>query len=162
MEFCAKSDKGQIRKINQDSFGYYTADAGTSFFIVPDGREAIMLEKWQAPWRSALSSMERKQPEIKKIPAQIAQFIEDTFRKANDIILYKAASEAGFLGMGTTAVAAVVAGGKLIIGNLGDSPGISDFRSFYPSDYGRPFLCRIAAAGRQYRSGRGKNPSAAQ
>lgn len=72
----------------------------------------------------------------RKDSAQIAQFIEDTFRKANDIILYKAASEPGFLGMGTTAVAAVVAEGKLIIGNLGDS------RAYLISDH---FIRQITA-----------------
>ena len=52
------------------------------------------------------------------------------------MILYKAASEPGFLGMGTTAVAAVVAEGKLIIGNLGDS------RAYLISDH---FIRQITA-----------------
>ena len=136
MEFCAKSDKGQVRKINQDSFGYYTADAETSFFIVADGMGGHNAGEVASAVAVRTFIDGAKANGNRKDSAQIAQFIEDTFRKANDIILYKAASEPGFLGMGTTAVAAVVAEGKLIIGNLGDS------RAYLISDH---FIRQITA-----------------
>ena len=37
MKFSAKSDRGRVRKINQDSFGYHVGDDGTCFLIVADG-----------------------------------------------------------------------------------------------------------------------------
>ena len=37
MKFFAQSDKGQERKVNQDSYGYYLAESGLGFFIfTPD------------------------------------------------------------------------------------------------------------------------------
>ncbi len=121
MEFCAKSDKGRIRKINQDSFGYYTAAAETSFFIVADGMGGHNAGEVASAAAVNTFLEGAKENGRRQDLKGIAEFIKSTFEKANDIILYKAASEPGFMGMGTTAVAAVVTDRKLIIGNLGDS-----------------------------------------
>ena len=86
MEFCAKSDKGQVRKINQDSFGYYTADAETSFFIVADGMGGHNAGEVASAVAVRTFIDGAKANGNRKDSAQIAQFIEDTFRKANDII----------------------------------------------------------------------------
>lgn len=121
MEFCAKSDTGQIRKMNQDSFGYYTAGADADFFIVADGMgghnagevaSAVAVNTFLEG-----AAQNGRQKNINKI----TEFIKSTFKKANDIILYKAAGDLSFAGMGTTAVVAIVTKEKLIIGNLGDS-----------------------------------------
>ena len=121
MKFYALSDKGQERKINQDSCGYYTADTGLSFFIVADGMgghnagevaSEIAVETFVNQAKSITG--------IEKIE-QAADFIKGVCRRANDIILYKAAADPSRTGMGTTAVTAVVSDNKIVIGNLGDS-----------------------------------------
>ena len=121
MEFCAKSDKGRARKINQDSFGYYTADTGTSFFIIADGMGGHNAGEVASAVAVNTFIEGAEDNGCWKHHEKVIAFIKSTFQKANDIILYKAASEPGFLGMGTTAVSAVIMERKLIIGNLGDS-----------------------------------------
>lgn len=121
MEFSAKSDKGQVRKINQDSFGYYTAEVGASFFIVADGMGGHNAGEVASAVAVHTFIDGAKADDCRKNLKKIPEFINSTFQKANDIILYKAAAEPGFIGMGTTAVAAVVTDRKLMIGNLGDS-----------------------------------------
>lgn len=121
MKFCAKSDKGQVRKINQDSYGFYTADAGASFFIVADGMGGHNAGEVASAVAVNTFIEGAKEHVTEKNVRKITEFIKQTFKKANDIILYEAAGDPGFAGMGTTAVAAVIGEKKAIIGNLGDS-----------------------------------------
>ena len=99
MKFYALSDKGQERKINQDSCGYYTADTGLSFFIVADGMgghnagevaSEIAVETFVNQAKSITG--------IEKIE-QAADFIKGVCRRANDIILYKAAADPSAAGI---------------------------------------------------------------
>ena len=121
MKFYALSDKGQERKINQDSCGYYTADTGLSFFIVADGMGGH--NAGEVASEIAVETFVDQAKSIKGID-QIEQapgFIKEVCRRANNIILYKAAADSSRTGMGTTAVTAVVSENKIVIGNLGDS-----------------------------------------
>ena len=129
MNFFAVSDKGKVRKINQDSYGGFVADSGLGFFIVADGMGGHNAgEVASAVAVDAFVKGAENNHGIKTIE-QAAEFIRNTFRRANDIILYKAAADVTKIGMGTTAVAAVVADDKIIIGNLGDS------RAYFISGY---------------------------
>lgn len=128
MKFFAKSDKGIVRKINQDSFGSYVAETGLGFFIVADGMgghnagevaSRVAVEAFIEGAKGKTNIVTEK---------QAAEFIKTVFQRANDIILYKAQADAEMSGMGTTAVAAVVVNEKIIIGNLGDS------RAYYISE----------------------------
>lgn len=121
MKFCALSDKGQSRKINQDSCGYYTADTGLSFFIVADGMGGHNAGEVASEIAVNTFINQAKSNGIIEKLEQAPDFIKGAFRRANDIILYKAAADESRAGMGTTAVAAVVSENKIIIGNLGDS-----------------------------------------
>ena len=112
MNFFAVSDKGKVRKINQDSYGGFVADAGLGFFIVADGMGGHNAgEVASAVAVDAFVKGAENNHGIKTIE-QAAEFIRNTFRRANDIILYKAAADVTKIGMGTTAVAAVVADDK--------------------------------------------------
>lgn len=121
MEFCARSDQGRVRKLNQDSFGYFTADAGTSFFMVADGMGGHNAGEVASAVavRTFLDGAKMHPNQTDR--SNIITFIQDTFHKANDLILYKASDDPEFRGMGTTAVAAVVTKDRLLVGNLGDS-----------------------------------------
>ena len=129
MNFFAVSDKGKVRKINQDSYGGFVADSGLGFFIVADGMGGHNAgEVASAVAVDAFVKGAENNHGIKTIE-KAAEFIRNTFHRANDIILYKAAADVTKIGMGTTAVAAVVADDKIIIGNLGDS------RAYFISGY---------------------------
>lgn len=121
MNFFAVSDKGRVRKINQDSCGAFVADTGLGFFIVADGMgghnagEVASVVAVDTFIKGAESN-----PGINTTDKAV-DFVKNAFRRANDVILYKAAADATKIGMGTTVVAAVVVDDKIIIGNLGDS-----------------------------------------
>lgn len=121
MKFCAISDKGKVRKVNQDSCGYYTAENGLGFFIVADGMgghnagevaSAITVDIFVNQAKVGLDLKTVEQREL---------FLKSVFRRANDIILYKAAADQSMAGMGTTAVASIISEDTIVIGNLGDS-----------------------------------------
>lgn len=121
MRFSARSDKGMIRKLNQDSFGHYVDDTGACFFIVADGMGGHNAgEVASAIAVDTFTGGARAMAPAENIDSVIG-FIKTTLRKANDLILYKADADAELTGMGTTAVTAIVKEGKLIIGNIGDS-----------------------------------------
>lgn len=121
MKFYALSDKGQERKVNQDSCGYFTADTGLSFFIVADGMGGHNAgEVASAIAVDTFINQAKSITDIEKFE-QAPDFIKGVYRRANDIILYKAAADSSRTGMGTTAVSAVVSKDRIVIGNLGDS-----------------------------------------
>ena len=121
MKFFAQSDKGQERKVNQDSYGYYLAESGMGFFIVADGMGGY--NAGEVASANAVDSFinKAKGNPIVEDAEQKAEFLKKMFRRANDIILFKAAADPAKAGMGTTAVAAIVKDEEVIIGNLGDS-----------------------------------------
>lgn len=121
MNICAKSDIGKMRKINQDNFGYYVTDEGVCFFIVADG-----MGGHNAGEVASLTAVDTfitgaKQAGKLQNKEEISEFIQVELKKANDLILYKAAASEEFSGMGTTAVTAVIDENGIIIGNIGDS-----------------------------------------
>lgn len=121
MNFFAKSDKGQIRKINQDSCGSYTASNQLGFFIVADGMGGHNAGEVASKIATDMFIEKAKDSNDIQTKENAEDFIKEIFKKANDVILYKAAADPSQNGMGTTAVAAIVLKEKIIIGNLGDS-----------------------------------------
>lgn len=121
MKFCAKSNIGKMRNINQDSCGYHITDDGLGFFIVADGMgghkagEVASLTTVETFINGAKEVIELNDKEA------VVEFIQIELKKANELILYKAATTEDFVGMGTTAVVAVVRKDNIIIGNIGDS-----------------------------------------
>lgn len=121
MKFSAKSDKGLIRKINQDSFGYYVNDTGVCFFIVADGMGGHNAGEVASAIAVDTFTSEARALALQNGTETVPNFIKNTLKKTNDLILYRADAEKELIGMGTTAVTAIVKDGKLIIGNIGDS-----------------------------------------
>jgi len=121
MKVYAISDIGKTRKVNQDSCGYHTACDGLGFFIVADGMGGH--NAGEVASLATVNTFLEKAKTLREIKSekQAADFIKGAFRRANDIILYKAAADASMAGMGTTAVAAIVTENTFIIGNIGDS-----------------------------------------
>ena len=121
MKVYAISDIGKTRKVNQDSCGYHTACDGLGFFIVADGMGGH--NAGEVASLATVNTFLEKAKTLREIKSekQATDFIKGAFRRANDIILYKAAADASMAGMGTTAVAAIVTENNFIIGNIGDS-----------------------------------------
>lgn len=121
MKFYAISDIGKMRKVNQDSCGYHTVCDGLGFFIVADGMGGH--NAGEVASLATVNTFLDKAKILNEIKSDkhATDFIKGAFRRANDIILYKAAADASMAGMGTTAVAAIVTENNFIIGNIGDS-----------------------------------------
>ncbi len=121
MRFYAKSDKGQQRKVNQDSYGCHISTGDIGFFIVADGMgghnagevaSALAVETFINSAKENVKATDLD---------SLRDFISENLKKANETILYKASLSYEQRGMGTTAVVAIVSDGKTIIGNVGDS-----------------------------------------
>lgn len=120
MKYYAYSDKGKKRKINQDSYGSYLADNGMGFFIVADGMGGHNAgEVASSIAVNSFIDCARRFSNDSQFE-DIKEFIDYTFKRINDVILYKAAMPE-MNGMGSTVVAAVVSEKQLVVGNLGDS-----------------------------------------
>ncbi len=121
MKFSAKSDRGRVRKINQDSFGYHVGDDGTCFLIVADGMgghnageiaSAVAVNTFITGSRSENAA---------EASFCASDFIKTAMKSANDTIIYKANADPSNAGMGTTAVTAIIGSDRLTVGNIGDS-----------------------------------------
>ena len=111
---AALSDIGCVRTNNEDNFGY---DPANDLYVVCDGMGGMAAgEVASSIACGTVISVFSAQPEDIAVERRLALAI----RAANDAVRATAA-HTGQRGMGTTLVAAVIRGNRLLIGNVGDS-----------------------------------------
>ncbi len=110
------TDVGQVRSINQDSFGVSSTDWG-DLFIVADGmgghKGGEVASKLTV--QHIIKSFEKD-----KVLNPLS-FLNKSIIEANSIVSKKSSEDISLDGMGTTVVAMIVKGSKAFIAHVGDS-----------------------------------------
>ena len=121
MRIGAKTDIGYYRKINEDSFFIYRNERLVGGMVADGmgGHNAGEVASKMAAELIKSSIIEGFYPEMDYI--ELSEVVRRAFAEANEEIFRKSKVEANTTGMGTTAAAAFVFGGKLITANVGDS-----------------------------------------
>jgi serine/threonine protein phosphatase PrpC len=123
VNFAAKSDRGMVRELNEDSYKIITDCPGVPFiFIIADGmgghRSGDVASKTAVDF---VSNYILQFPEVLSEEKNINEAIRDIVKKANTNIYIKSNKYESNSGMGTTFIIAVVSGNQLYIGHVGDS-----------------------------------------
>ncbi len=124
----ARTDVGRKRKHNEDSF---LVDEALGLYVVADGmgghaagevasRQAIESIRAVLTEGKAVLDGFARTPTV-EAREQIAQLMEKAFLKACADIYALGGSDTGKRGMGTTAVAVLIAGDKAVVAHVGDS-----------------------------------------
>ncbi len=116
VELAAVSDRGSVRKENQDAVALLSLEASTGCAVLvadgmgghPQGRLAATLAV-----ETAGAALHRAEDPAGALPAAVAA--------ANQAILARATPDEGGRSLGTTLVALVVGGGRATVANVGDS-----------------------------------------
>lgn len=126
MEIFGQTDKGCVRRANQDVFGFCRVRTGKSGDIIAatvcDGMggaksgevaSALALESFMADMEKLIADGE--------IPEGAADIIAAAVSRAGNAVFRRGEEDSSCEGMGTTLVAAIVGDGEAIIANVGDS-----------------------------------------
>lgn len=123
MEFFAKSDIGQSRACNEDSYGYsFSERIGCSLFVVADGMGGA--KAGEVASRIAVTTLiEYFETYLtgEKDLNVICDGLRSAVAQANQRILEDSISNEAYRGMGTTLVCAYITRNRLIVLNVGDS-----------------------------------------
>lgn len=122
MKYSILTDRGILRETNQDNCMAACPDGNSCFAVVCDGMGGakagdvaseiavkIIADRIAAAWRKDMSN------------ESVIRLLESAIAAANVTIFDKAAEDPAFAGMGTTVVAAVVIGDRLVVAHAGDS-----------------------------------------
>jgi PPM family protein phosphatase len=123
MDYYGISDKGNIRQINQDvCLTFYDNSINTALLVVCDGMGGAKAGNIASAIASEafLEHMKSHLTEEKNI-IDIMQYMNEAVRAANIQVYEKSVNDNDCAGMGTTLVAAAVAGNGSVIANVGDS-----------------------------------------
>lgn len=119
MKTFSITDIGQHRRTNQDYF--YTSEMPVgnlpNLFIVADGMGGHNAGEYAS--KHAVDTIVAMAEQSKE--EEPAAILEAAIREANRRLLAKAAEDESMRGMGTTIVAATIAGASLCVANVGDS-----------------------------------------
>lgn len=122
VEIGVKSDIGEVRDRNQDS--YFISSSETYFlFVIADGMGGHKAGEIASNMAIEVMKMNLEE-ELKKAISNdedIKNKIEDSIRIANQKIYKKSLEDEKFSGMGTTTTLAYEKDGKIYIGHVGDS-----------------------------------------
>lgn len=122
MRYSLMTDKGKMRRMNQDNCFIACPDAASCFAIVCDGMGGsnagdtaseiavkIISERITAAWRQNMSE------------DSVKNLLTTAITAANICVYDKSLEDEAYAGMGTTVVAAVIRDGRLIVAHAGDS-----------------------------------------
>ena len=113
------TDIGRVRSVNQDSVTVLTGDdapLGEALVAVADG-----MGGHAAGEVASEMSLDLLVASLKRASAPDERALRDAFASANAGVFQAASHNPEYRGMGTTLVVGLVAGGEMIIGNVGDS-----------------------------------------
>ena len=123
VKFAGKSDKGLLRRQNEDAFCIIGGtDDSPLILVVADGMGGhlagdIASQTAIAVIRESIAATPLDAESDELIDARLMDLVQT----ANDMIYEKSRTEPGCYGMGTTLIIAVIASGKLTIAHIGDS-----------------------------------------
>lgn len=121
MKFYGQTDKGKVRKENQDSFVLEKLDNGIVAAVICDGMGGANAGRIASESASS-AFMEHLLPELEKDPeADIGKLVTEAAAYANAAVYQRSISEKACRGMGTTIVGAVVRESEATVFNIGDS-----------------------------------------
>lgn len=115
------TDRGQVRKYNEDAGGIYYNSSGQILAIIADGMGGH--QAGDVASQMAVSIMQtawEKTDEFTK-PERAEKWLSETFEKMNSSIFDHALQKEEYTGMGTTVVSAIGTAEFIIIGHIGDS-----------------------------------------
>ncbi len=117
------SDKGRVRKDNQDAYAFgNTRGKKISFAVVCDGMGGAAAGNIASELALSAFVSVIKKSEIKTAAeAQMKTLLEDAVSEANSAVHGRAEEDDSLHGMGTTLVSAVSIGGRVGVVNVGDS-----------------------------------------
>ena len=122
MTFSAKTDVGQKRKINQDSYNYKTLGDSGAWMVVCDGMGGMAAGNIASEIAvKCLTRCFEDNLSKKSSPEHIRSLLSSSILSATAAILAKANEEEELNGMGTTVVASVIINGVCYVAHAGDS-----------------------------------------
>ena len=122
MKLAGKTDVGRVRQDNQDDYRAGELPGDAAWLLVCDGMGGARGGREAS--QSACDVIERcfqEQYASKCLPGEEETFLKKTLLSANRFVFQKALREEELAGMGTTAVCALVRGGKVFLCHAGDS-----------------------------------------
>jgi protein phosphatase len=123
MKFAVKTDIGQKRERNEDSYNIIVNnDKAPVSFIIADGMGGH--NSGEIASRLAVdfvSNYITSNPDEFSVESEISEKISALIAKANDLIIDNAKRNEKNSGMGTTIIVSMVLNNKIYIGNVGDS-----------------------------------------
>lgn len=122
MIFSGRTDKGKVRKTNQDDFAADKLTGGSVFAVVCDGMGGANGGNVASSTAVGIISESIKSGYNDNLDENgIKVLILDSIKKANDAVYEKSRSDPALFGMGTTIVAVIAANDKAYIAHAGDS-----------------------------------------
>lgn len=122
MTFSAKTDIGQKRKLNQDSFQFKAFGDSAAWMVVCDGMGGMAAGNVASDIAvKCLARCFEDNLSKKASPEQIKSLLKSSILSANAAVFAKANEQEELNGMGTTVVAAVIMNGVCYAAHAGDS-----------------------------------------
>ncbi len=122
--FSAKTDIGRVRITNEDQASVLTNFRGEVLMVVCDGMGGQ--NKGDYASKIAIDYIVERFQSRRRTPAILTRsWLRRTIKEANAIIFNEAEKDETYRGMGTTCVAVLIQGEKMIVANIGDSRAYS-------------------------------------
>jgi protein phosphatase len=119
IDYFGRSDKGRVRKTNEDYFAGERIKEDEYLFVVADGMGGH--RAGDVASRLGTQNFVRHYKKLRKKKNLIMNSMSQALEKANNVILAKATSDPRKRGMGTTFSAVVISGMSAYIVHVGDS-----------------------------------------
>lgn len=119
--YAYKTDIGKARSNNEDQAMVLMNSSGEAFLLVADGMGGA--HKGDIASKIAIDSLSKAFRKKKKSPIPYFDkvWITKACKTANSLIYNQADKNPSYKGMGTTLVAALISGNRLLVANIGDS-----------------------------------------
>lgn len=122
MELFAKTDRGKVRKENQDSCYIFTPDGQSALMLVCDGMGGHRAGNVASSLTATVFAGQVKEGlEGARASGGVCNLMKGALRNANSAVYKLSISEPECRGMGTTMVSAVIIGHDATVMNVGDS-----------------------------------------
>lgn len=122
MELFARTDKGIVRKENQDSCYVYSLDNEVAFMLVCDGMGGHNAGNVASSLTATVFAREIQEGLDKaRVTGAVCSLMKSGLRTANSAVYKMSLVEPACRGMGTTVVSAVIMGQDATVMNVGDS-----------------------------------------
>ncbi|MCP5102999.1 MAG: Stp1/IreP family PP2C-type Ser/Thr phosphatase [bacterium] len=117
--YFGKSDKGKLRKANEDFFACQKLSNSEYLFVVADGMGGH--QAGDVASRLGTTTFVRRFRELREVKTEMTQALKLSITEANNAILQKASDDLKKRGMGTTFSAVAVTNMKAYFVHVGDS-----------------------------------------